>query len=271
MYEHSLIDQQPIQDTEPVAERPSCLVLHGLGGGTYELQPLIDALQAQGLRVLAPVLPGHDGPGTVMPASSWLDWLAVTESAFDELAASGEPVVCLGFSTGATLALYLASRRPVARLVLMAPFLAIRYTSLVPLPALASMRLVARVLPSVPRRPPAVRDREMRRWAAQRDRFRTFSLRATASALELIEKVKILVPTVTVPTLIVQGARDTVVEPAQASWLYRNLGSSEKHIIRLPRTDHLVALDHERSQVIAAALAFATEPTVRPAQELQEH
>ncbi len=271
MREHSLIDQDPIQETEPVAERPSCLVLHGLGGGPYELQPLIDALQAQGLRVLAPVLPGHQSPGSAMPASSWLDWLAVAESAFDELAESGEPVVCLGFSTGAMLALYLASRRPVARLVLMAPFLAIRYTSLVPLPPLASMRVLARLLPTVPRRPPAVRDPEMRRWAAKQDRFRTFSLRATASALELIEKVKILVPAITIPTLIIQGQRDTVVEPARASWLYRNLGSSDKKIICLPRSDHLVALDHERSQVIAAALAFVMDATVRRPQELQEH
>jgi carboxylesterase len=47
----------------------SCLVLHGLGGGPYELNPLIEALEADGLRVSAPVMPGHEGPGPVMPAS----------------------------------------------------------------------------------------------------------------------------------------------------------------------------------------------------------
>jgi carboxylesterase len=271
MHKPNLTDSESIEDIEGNAQRPSCLVLHGLGGAPYELKPLIDALEAEGLRVRAPVLPGHEGPGPVMPASSWLDWLAVAESAFDELAKSGQPVVCLGFSTGATLALYLGSRRPVARLVLMAPFLAIRYTSLVPLPPLATMKVLARLLPTVARRPPAVRDREMRRWAAQHERFRTFSLRATVSALELIEKVKILVPAVTLPTLIIQGKRDTVVEPSKASWLHRNLGSSDKSIIHLPRSDHLVALDHERSQVIAAVTAFVLEPTRRVQPMLQEH
>ena len=45
------------------ATEPACLVLHGLGGGPYELQPLIAALEAAGLQVLAPIMPGHDGPG----------------------------------------------------------------------------------------------------------------------------------------------------------------------------------------------------------------
>ena len=36
----------------------------------------------------------------------------------------------------------------------------------------------------------------------------------------------------------------------------RTLASTEKGIISLPRTDHLVALDRERDQVIAATTAF---------------
>ena len=127
-------------------------MLHGLGGGPYELEPLIAALQADGLRVAAPVLPGHDGPGPVMPASQWTKWAAAAESAFDELAAGGTPVAVVGFSTGATLALYLASRRPVARLVLLAPFLAIRGSGLIPLRPATYLRALARVLPNLPRR-----------------------------------------------------------------------------------------------------------------------
>ncbi len=205
-----------------------------------------------------------------MPASIWLDWAAAAESAFDELAKWGEPVVCIGFSTGATLALNLATRRPVARLVLLSPFLQIRYTSLVPLPALGYMRPVSRVVPNVPRRPPAVRDPEMRRWAARQQQYRTFSLQAAASALELIDLVIPLVPAITIPTLIIQGQRNTVVEPTQASWLHRNIGSSDKKIVRLPRSDHLVALDRERDQVIAAAKAFVLEQNVIEVPELRE-
>ncbi len=234
----------------------SCLVLHGLGGGPYELEPLIAALKADGIHVAAPLLPGHDGPGPLMPASTWHDWSAAVESAFDELARGPAPVAVIGFSTGATLALYLASRRPVARQVLLAPFLAIRHSGLIPLRPATYLRILARMIPNLPRRAPAVRDPEMRRWASGTDRFRTFNVHAAASALELIDTVKPLVPAITIPTLIIQGQLDSVVEPAGASWLHKHLGASEKSLVVLSRSDHLVSLDSERDRVIALTRDF---------------
>jgi carboxylesterase len=202
-----------------------------------------------------------------MPPSRWQDWASTAEVAFDALASHGKPVVVLGFSTGGTLALRLATRRPVARLVLLAPFLAIRYCGLIPLRPASYLRQLAQVMPNLPRRPPAVRDSEMRRIVAASDRFRTFNLYATLSALELIEEVKPSIPRITTPTLIFQGELDTVVEPGNAKWLLRHLGSSHKELVMLPRSDHLVALDREREVVIARTLEFVRdqdEPVDQP-------
>ena len=240
--------------------RPSCLVLHGLGGGPYELAPLIDALGEAGLRVSAPILPGHDGPGPRMPGSDWRDWAASATLAFDALAAEGGPVAVVGFSTGATLALELATRRPASALVLLAPFLAIRHSGWIPIPASAYLGPIGRILPDIPRRSPAVRDRRIRRELGNSSRFRTFSLAATLSALELIERVKPLVPAIEAPCLILQGGRDSVVEPAWADWLARHLGSARKALVRFPESDHLLALDSERGRVIEAALGFLEGP-----------
>lgn len=236
--------------------RPSCLILHGLGGGAYELTPVIEALEAEGLRVSSPVLPGHGGPGPIMPSSCWRDWAATVESAYDELAAEGAPVVVVGFSTGGTLSLYLSGRRTVARQVLLAPFLAIRFGHLLPMRPAFWLRHLARVLPNLRRRPPAVRDREMRRRVAAAEGYRTFNVAAALSALELIEEVEAMVPTITIPTLIVQGRLDTVVEPRNATWLHDHLGSTQKALVLLPRSDHLVALDRDREQVIAMTRDF---------------
>jgi carboxylesterase len=243
----------------------SCLILHGLGGGPYELTPLIAALKEGGFPVAVPVLPGHEGPGPTMPASRWTDWAETAETAFDGMVGEGRPVAVLGFSTGATLALELASRKPVAMQVLMAPFLAIRYTGLIPIRPASYLRQVAKLIPDLPRRPPAVRDREMRRWASGTDRFRTFNLHAALSGLELIDTVKPLVPTITTPSLIFQGRLDTVVEPANSTWLYQNLGSEEKALIHLDHSDHLVALDRDRALLIEATLEFLGGS--RPARE----
>ncbi len=191
-----------------------------------------------------------------MPRSRWNEWLESAEDAFDTLMKASGRVDVVGFSTGGTLALALATRKPVGRLVLLAPFLAIRYTGLIPVRPASYLSRLAALVPDLPRRPPAVRDPEMRRWAAGIDRFKTFNLHAAVSALELIDTVKPLVPSIVNPTLILQGRLDTVVEPANATWLYRNLGSTEKELVYLNRSDHLLALDVEREAVIRATLDF---------------
>ena len=91
------------------------------------MEPLIDALALAGCPIGAPTLPGHEVLGPVMPASTWPEWIEAAEAGFDDLARSGRPVVVVGFSTGGTLALLLATRRPIARLVVLAPFLAIAH------------------------------------------------------------------------------------------------------------------------------------------------
>ena len=207
----------------------------------------------------APTLPGHEPIGPVMPASSWRDWLTASEAAFDALAAVGEPVVVIGFSTGGTLALRLATTRPVARLVLLAPFLVIRYSRLIPLRPATYLRPLAKFIPDLPRRRPAVRDPLMRRWASGQDGFRTFNLQAAISALELIEEVTPLVGEIRTPTLIVQGRLDTVVEPSRSRWLHNQLGATTKTLLSLPRSDHLIVLDRDRQTAIDATLKFVRD------------
>jgi carboxylesterase len=193
-----------------------------------------------------------------MPSSRWTEWVETALNCFDELAQSGKPVAIIGFSTGATVGLRLATRRPVERLALLAPFLAIRFTPMIPLPPEAYLRWLARLKPDLPRRPPAVRDPEMRKQASMADRYRTFNVPAALSALELIAELKPELPRIHVPTLIIQGRRDTVVEPAFAGWLHQSLGSRDKRIIYLDQSEHLIALDRERDRAIGETLAFLT-------------
>ena len=91
------------------------------------------------------------------------------------------------------------------------------------------------------------------------------AFRQCLSALELIDTVKPLVPGITAPALIMQGQLDTVIEPAGAVWLHENLGSADRTIVRLARTDHVVALDRERDQVIAVTRAFVLGQEARVA------
>jgi esterase/lipase len=52
----------------------ACLLLHGLGGGVYELELLGQYLYQQGLTVQTINYPGHDHPALEMPTSRWEEW-----------------------------------------------------------------------------------------------------------------------------------------------------------------------------------------------------
>jgi pimeloyl-ACP methyl ester carboxylesterase len=135
-----------------LAQPLGCLLLHGLGGGPYELGRLPEALREAGLLVNAPTLPGHEGPGPRMPDSRWEDWLETVHRAYEELVTSvGRPAVVLGFSTGGTLGLRLALEARLAGLVLLAPFMAIRYSGLVPLRPVSYVRRLARLVSGLER------------------------------------------------------------------------------------------------------------------------
>lgn len=239
--------------------RLGCLILHGLGGGPYELGPIVEGLRSEVDALAVPILPGHEGPGPVMPVSRWEDWEEAAEREFDRLAEGGGPVAVVGFSTGATVAMLLARRRPVARMALLAPFLAIRYSGWIPLESRVYVNYLARVMPDIPRRPPAVRDPGARKGLEGKSFYRTFNLRTTLSALELIEQVKPIVPEIRATTLILQGKLDTVVEPSGASWLDANLVSSRHALAWMPRSDHLLALDRDRDEVLRLTRALVLD------------
>lgn len=255
----------PNPDDPPPLHSPpgSCLILHGLGGGPYEAKPLIDAIEATGLAVEAPVYPGHEGPGPRMPRSSWPEWFGVVESCFDRLNEHSGPVAVVGFSTGGTLALHLAARRNVDRLALLAPFLGIRHRWYYGVRPELYLSKLARVVRQIPRRRSCVSDPVLRREIERQVFFRTFNLDAARSAIDLIRIVRAEVPSISTPSLILQSPRDSVVDPGGARWLFDHLGTPEsaRQLLWFERSDHLLAIDVERELVIDHVLRFLGLPT----------
>jgi carboxylesterase len=79
--------------------------------------------------------------------------------------------------------------------------------------------------------------------------FQTFNLATVRSAIELINRVKPLLPQIDVPTLIIQSPKDRVVDPEGARIIYQQLGSKKKKLYWLQESDHIISLDIEREIV----------------------
>ena len=234
------------------------LLVHGLGGGPYELQWLGEALHARlGFAVHALQLPGHAAPAFRMPHSTWQEWLEAVEASHDALvrASGGAPVHVVGFSTGCLSAARLAQKRTLSgRLVLLAPFVHVYRPGWLGVPP---ERLLGQFhwLRWVPSAPTPLRDRSTRREVDRCKPFTLFSLKATLSARQLCAQVLAGLHQIEAPTLVLQGARDTVVDPRGAPELLAGL-RCEKRLRVLEQSDHLLAIDAEREAVFEEVCAF---------------
>lgn len=238
----------------------ACLLLHGLGGGIYELQWLAERLLGLGLTVQGFNYPGHDQPAPRMPRSSWPEWYGRVLEHYLALQLEYRRVSVVGFSTGGLLALHLAFAHPLHKLVLLSPFFAIRHQWYYGLRPEQYLNSIGWLLEEIPRLQLPIRDAHVRALAEQTTYFQSFNLPAVRSALELIEQVKAEVAHIQVPTLILQSRQDTVVDPQQAEWLYQELGSQQKSLHWLERSDHILPLDVEREEVFALVCQFLRDP-----------
>ncbi|URR34737.1 alpha/beta fold hydrolase [Thermosynechococcus sp. HN-54] len=246
---------RPFFHRYPEGDR-ACLLLHGLGGGVYELQLLAEVLYEAGWTVQGILYPGHDRPRAQMPASTWHQWYEAVVTAFKPLRDTHRTVAVVGFSTGGTLALHLADEYAVDALVLLAPFLRIYRPWFLPLAPETLVQSFGQWIPWVPRRSLPIRDRALRQAAEAACFFKSFNLQAVRSALNLIAQVAQELPLITTPTLIFQSHADTIVDPQGAQIIYAQLGSPQKELHWLKDSDHLLPLDVEREQVFAKVVAF---------------
>ena len=199
------------------------------------------------------------GTGPRMPGSLWTEWAAAVEASYDRLSvraeggAGGGPRLLDRGDAGARSGESSARRsvdpaRPLPGDPVQ-PVDADRRSALARADRAGHAERTAS-----PRRHSQPRDPS--RVGQARPRFRTFSLASTVSALALIERVKPTVGAITAPTLILQGKRDTVVEPSGAVWLVDHLGSEDKRLVWFARSDHLLAWDHDRESVVGTCLMF---------------
>ncbi|MGB8702930.1 MAG: alpha/beta fold hydrolase, partial [Thermosynechococcaceae cyanobacterium] len=204
----------------------ACLLLHGLGGGAYEMQELGLRLHGQGLTVQGILYPGHDQRVDAMPRSRWQDWYGHILETYQALAQNYEQISLVGFSTGCPLGLYLAAQHPVFKLVLLAPYFRLKYEWYFGLPLEAYLNSIGFLITDVPRLGLPIFDPDIQKAARAAAFFRTFNLAAVRSAMDLIRQVKPQLPGIRNPALIIQSPKDRVVDPSSATFLYNRLGST---------------------------------------------
>jgi carboxylesterase len=213
------------------------VLLHGFTGTPRDLAGLGEALNRGGLTVRIPRLPGHGTNGKDFMGSGWRDWLRASADAYTDLRARCRRVHLVGFSMGGNIAVMLAARFAVTRLVLLAPALRTRN------PLLPFSPLLGLVVPRV-RWPlsntPAITDEDTAALAREYWQWR-YPAQA-ASLLRLKRKARRALRDVRADTLTVAGAKDASVPPSVISFIETRLAAGRReHLVIEEGTHHLLS------------------------------
>lgn len=221
------------------------LFIHGFTGGTYEVQPLITFIKENtDWKVEVPTLPGH-GVTLNLANLSAESWMMEAELALRRLRKRVDRVIIVGFSMGGLIAIYLALRYPVDRLVLLSA--AVKYIS--PRVLLADVRIM--LTESITRNYAPNTFYHMFEY-----KLTNTPLLSTFEFLRIVEMVKPYYGSIKMPVCIVQGEKDAVVPPSAAKHLYEKIGSQEKKLIKSSTGQHHICYSADRSDWFLKVLTF---------------
>lgn len=250
---------------------PAALLVHGFGGTPAEMRALAGALHGAGWTVEALLLPGFGADIATLTERRHEEWLAAVETAAQRLAGEGHrPLLLVGYSMGAALALTLAGKiRPDGLIALapfwwaerwwtrpleffLRPFLPIGFRPLRKAD-FSSPQLrqgISKFMPGLNLDDPAAQAamRDFRVPLGLIDQLRTLSRRLWAA-----------LPQVSAPTLVVQGTRDSVVRTPQTRRLLRWLPNGAQYVEVDSEHDLTLPENPAWPQVEAAVLDFVRD------------
>jgi carboxylesterase len=239
-----------IKTAEPflfIGDETGILLVHGFTGSPKEMRTMGEYLAAHGKTVLGIRLPGHATQPGDMLRKHWADWLQAVEDGYHLLHSAGKQVFLMGLSMGGVLALSAAARLPVKGVVAMSTLYAIDD------PRLPYARQLARVMPTLAKGPSDWHDQAM---AAEHVDYPSYPTRSIAELRDLLAVMRESLPRVTAPVLLVHSRADGGVPPENMQRIYDALGSTDKSMLWLEHSGHVITRDQEREKVFEAALAF---------------
>jgi len=237
----------------PGGSENAVLLLHGFTGYPGELLYLGRRLQAAGLSVSIPRLPGHGTNASDFIQVGWHDWLRATIDAYLTLRSTHPKVHVAGLSMGGLLTVLLAAQFEPERIALAAPALAIANRSVGLSPWLAPF--LAR-LPSRTKGQEASEDPD--RQALYEEYWCWNWVRPTANLLTLKRMALRALPMVRSRTLTVVSKADQTVPADVAELIERKIRAPERRTVVLERSSHVVVNDVEKERVADEIVSWFT-------------
>ena len=212
------------------------VLVHGFLASPAELRNLGERICAVGFPVIGVRLEGHGTSPWDLRDRSWQDWLESVRRGCRILSPFVDQICLVGFSTGGSLVLQLAAERP-GKLTGVAAISApvkFRNRNLAFVPLLHGANTFASWVPALEGVMPfRTNDSEH-----PDINYRNIPIRGLYELRQTVAGLNQALPLVSVPTLIIQGTEDHVVDPRSAEIIMKGLGSESKTVDMVETKKH---------------------------------
>lgn len=220
------------------------LMLHGFTGSSADVRMLGRFLQKEGYTCMGPQYRGHAVPPEELLQYGPADWWEDVLNAYQSLKEKGyEEIAVCGLSLGGVMSLRLASEENVKGVIPMCAPTGIDAEDRL----YKGVKAYAREYKSREDKSPEQIEQEMADFKPMptlKD-LRAF-VRDTTTKLEDIF----------VPALVVQGAKDQMVDPESAHEIYEAINAFQKELLMYEESGHVITLDKEKEKLHQDVLDF---------------
>jgi carboxylesterase len=228
------------------------LVVHGFTGNPQSMRPLAEAFAAAGCTVSLPLLPGHGTRVEDMLPTRWADWSTAAEQAYEQLSARCEAVVVAGLSMGGTLTLWLASRHPEIRGIVLVNPLADADAPGITQTVTSLRELDAPLVPGI--------GSDIALAGSVESAYPMTPVEPLLSLHAAVAELRPALRRITCPVLLLTSPQDHVVEPVSSDLVAASVqGPVER--VSLDRSFHVATLDHDAALVESSAVDFVRRVT----------
>ncbi|MEI7847335.1 MAG: alpha/beta fold hydrolase [Chloroflexota bacterium] len=254
--------KQIIPTAEPFffqGSRTGILLVHGFTGTPKEMRWLGEFLHRQyNFTVLCIRLSGHATKAEDMIRSSYTDWIASIEDGYALLSTSVDSIFVMGLSMGGILSLTTAAYLPFSGVVAMStPY------KLPNDPRLKYVKLLSKLIPYMPKtnHQPGV-DWFDKEGFKNHISYKKNPLHAIGELNKLLEQMRSGLPLITMPVLLIHSKNDDYVLKESMPNIYANLTTTQKQMVWIEGSNHVITSDAQRQLVGQTAADFVLKLAV---------
>ncbi|MBR1776739.1 alpha/beta fold hydrolase [bacterium] len=250
-------------DIEP---KGAILLFHGLTGSPFELKKYGQFLFKNGYDVYAECLPGHGDNFEEIYTIKYQQWLDFAYSRFKNLKSEYEDVYVSGLCLGAVLALAVGEKfkDEVNGIISLSTTLYLDgwrlpwYKFLIPLAASTILRFYYNYPECEPHGIKNEKTRSIvKKLLAKGDvGMNDFPMTGFYELLKLSAVVRKNLKSIITPILLIHSLEDDLTSVKSANVVYKNISSSDKNLIILKNSYHMVLYDNEKEFVFDESIKF---------------